>query len=563
MITRIRCAIYTRKSSEEGLEQSFNSLHAQREACEAYVKSQQHEGWQTISTHYDDGGFSGGNTERPAFKQLMADINAGKVSVVVVYKVDRLTRSLADFAKIIEQFEKHQVSFVSITQQFNTTTSMGRLTLNVLLSFAQFEREVTGERIRDKIAASKKKGMWMGGTVPLGYLCQERKLIVNESEASTVRTIFNEFLRLKSVQSLRDWLRENNIQSRRGGYFFHGPLYLMLRNPIYLGLIKHKKETYPGEHPAIIARETWNRVQTQLDDNVQGKRRKARVTKESLFVGTLFDSSGMRYTPTHANKYGRRYRYYTSQAVIKKTKKGDGPGRIPAPDVEKEVVDRILVWLQTPSELIDALHDDSSESYPEGFTTQIIASAADVAQDWRSRVASDRSQFLKTIIERIVIHSDHLEICLRVPALINEILGASSIPIAIPQNASIECPFHHVRQGRALRLIIANTSITTDASRRAIIKAIARARTWYEQITSGEISSIAELGAKHNVSARFIRIHMKLVQLSPQSIEKLMNRPEALPPSLSDLLCEIPMNWTAQNFGHANRVQGGSLSPAY
>ena len=278
----IRCAIYTRKSSEEGLEQSFNSLDAQREACEAYIKSQHHEGWQAIATQYDDGGFSGGNMERPALKQLMADIHAGKVSVVVVYKVDRLTRSLADFAKIVEQFDKSGVSFVSVTQQFNTTTSMGRLTLNVLLSFAQFEREVTGERIRDKIAASKKKGMWMGGTVPLGYTAQDRKLVVNEPEAATVRTIFNEFLRLGSVHRLQQWLRENNIKSRSGNHFFRGPLYTILRNPHCLGLIKHKKDSYPGEHQAIIHRETWDKVQALLNDNIQGKRRKPRATKESL-----------------------------------------------------------------------------------------------------------------------------------------------------------------------------------------------------------------------------------------------------------------------------------------
>jgi DNA invertase Pin-like site-specific DNA recombinase len=256
MIQRIRCAIYTRKSSEQGLEQSFNSLDAQREACEAYVKSQQHEGWRLIPAHYDDGGFSGGNMDRPALKQLIMELQAGNVNVVVVYKVDRLTRSLADFAKLVEQFDKYGVSFVSVTQQFNTTTSMGRLTLNVLLSFAQFEREVTGERIRDKIAASKKKGMWMGGTVPLGYTAGDHKLVLNEAEAATVRRIFNEFLRFGNVTSLREWLRDNNIRSRGGNNFFRGPLYILLRNPHYIGLIKHKKETYPGEHPAIIDRET-------------------------------------------------------------------------------------------------------------------------------------------------------------------------------------------------------------------------------------------------------------------------------------------------------------------
>jgi hypothetical protein len=312
---------------------------------------------------------------------------------VVVYKVDRLTRSLADFAKLVEQFDKFGVSFVSVTQQFNTTTSMGRLTLNVLLSFAQFEREVTGERIRDKIAASKKKGMWMGGTVPLGYAVQDRKLVVSEAEAASVRTIFNEFLRLGSVHSLQDWLRENNICSRAGNHFFRGPLYTLLRNPHYLGLIKHKKESYPGEHSAIIDRETWDNVQSLLDDNIRGNRRKVRATKESLFTGILFDAAGTLYTPTHANKNGRRYRYYTSQAIIKRIERSNAPARIPAHDLEKAVVDRMLEWLQTPTQLLAALRDETTVA-PEGFFDRIIAQAAATAQSWRERIAADRTQFL-------------------------------------------------------------------------------------------------------------------------------------------------------------------------
>jgi DNA invertase Pin-like site-specific DNA recombinase len=549
MNSRIRCAIYTRKSSEEGLEQSFNSLDAQREACEAYVKSQRHEGWQLIATHYDDGGFSGGNMDRPALNHLMADIHAGKVSVVVVYKVDRLTRSLADFAKLVEQFDKFGVSFVSVTQQFNTTTSMGRLTLNVLLSFAQFEREVTGERIRDKIAASKKKGMWMGGTVPLGYTAQDRKLIVNEPEAVTVRTIFNEFLRLGSVHSLEDWLRENNILSRRDHHFFRGPLYTVLRNPHYLGLIKHKKESYPGEHPAIIDRATWDKVQALLDANIQGKRRKVRATKESLFTGILFDATGTLYTPTHANKNGRRYRYYTSQAVIKKTEKSNAPARIPAPDVENAVVDRILNWLQTPADLLAALRNEITAPPPEGFFDRIIAQAAATAQNWRERIAADRTQFLKTVIDRVVIQQSHVEVRLRVTALVNEILGDDQPGRDFPPFALVECPFRHVQQGRALRLIIGNTSITTDASRQAILKAIARARRWYEQITTGKATNIAQLAGIDGVSPRFIRTQMKLVQLSPRSIEYLMTRPESLPLSLDNLLATIPMDWREQSLG--------------
>lgn len=541
-------AIYTRKSSEEGLEQSFNSLDAQREACEAFIKSQRHEGWQLITTHYDDGGFSGGNMDRPALRQLMADIHAGKVSVVVVYKVDRLTRTLADFAKLVEQFDKFGVSFVSVTQQFNTTTSMGRLTLNVLLSFAQFEREVTGERIRDKIAASKKKGMWMGGTVPLGYTVQDRKLVVNEAEAATVRTIFDEFLRLGSVHSLHDLLRENNICSRAGNHFFRGPLYTMLRNRHYLGLIKHKKESYPGEHSAIIDRDTWDKVQSLLDDNIQGKRRKVRATKESLFTGILFDAAGTLYTPTHANKNGRRYRYYTSQAIIKKIKKSNVSARIPAHDLEQAVVDRMLEWLQTPTQLLTALRDETTVA-PEGFLDRIIAQASATAQRWRERITSDRTQFLKTVIERVVIHPASVEIRLRVPALVNEILSGGQPGVDFPPFASVECPFRHVRHGRTLRLIVGNTNITTDASRQAILKAIARARCWYEQITTGKATSIAQLARIDGVSPRFIRMQMKLVQLSPQSIENLMTRPESLPLSLDDLLVSIPMDWREQSFG--------------
>ncbi len=465
MSNRIRCAIYTRKSSEEGLEQSFNSLDAQREACEAYIKSQQHEGWLLLGKHYDDGGYSGGNTERPALRQLMADLQAAKVNIVVVYKVDRLTRSLADFAKIIEQFDKHGVSFVSVTQQFNTTTSMGRLTLNVLLSFAQFEREVTGERIRDKIAASKKKGMWMGGTVPLGYISNgDHKLVVNEAEADHVRRIFNEFLRAGSVQKLQETLRANDIRSRNGNHFFRGPLYTILRNPHYLGLIKHKKLTYPGEHPAIIDRETWGKVQALLNGNIQGERRKARATKESLFTGMLFDAAGTLYTPTHANKNGRRYRYYTSQAVIRKTGQSEAPLRIPAPDIEKAVVERLLEWMQSPVQLLASLHDASiTHRSPEGFLDRLITQAEAAAQSWRERIAEDRMQMLKNVIERVIVHTDRVEARLRVPALINEVLSTRANTTGLPQIVSIDCPFRHVRQGRAVRLTCDSGWVRRDA----------------------------------------------------------------------------------------------------
>lgn len=323
----IRCAIYTRKSSEEGLEQSFNSLEAQREACQAYVASQKHENWRALSAHYDDGGYSGGSMDRPALQQLLADIDAGKIDTVVVYKVDRLTRSLADFAKIIERFDTRQVSFVSVTQQFNTTTSMGRLTLNVLLSFAQFEREVTGERIRDKIAASKRKGMWMGGTLPVGYDLCDRKLVVNVEEAAQVKKIFELYLELGCVSKLKECLsragfkskvRTNRSGQKAGGKSYaRGALYCLLQNPIYIGKIRHRDAVYEGEHKGIIPQQLWERVQERLKTNGITRRTGRNAKSPSLLVGLLYDPQGNRFTPFHTDRRGKRYRYYVSQAQFK------------------------------------------------------------------------------------------------------------------------------------------------------------------------------------------------------------------------------------------------------
>lgn len=553
MNPRLHCAVYTRKSSEEGLEQAFNSLDAQREACEAYIASQKHEGWHLVPARYDDGGFSGGNMERPALKQLMDDILAGKVNVVVVYKVDRLTRSLADFAKLVEQFDKMNVSFVSVTQQFNTTTSMGRLTLNVLLSFAQFEREVTGERIRDKIAASKKKGMWMGGTVPLGYDVRERKLYINEAEAATVRTIYNEFLRLGNVTGLREWLQASNILSKGGNHFFRGPLYQMLRNPLYVGLIRHKKDTYPGEHEAILDRETWDKAQALLTENRQGKQRRPRTTKASLFTGRLFDEHGTPYTPTHAAKNGRRYRYYTSQAVIRKTEKVETPPRIPAPDLESAVTDRILDLLRTPEELLAAITEGGPQDQQHHFSA-ILKQAASVAATWPSRTPAEKDEFLKAVLESVRIHLKHVEIRIRVSPLIHQ-LRVTKSPISntdgesavyLQQTVSIKCPFHHVPQGRAIKLIVGNTQIAPEASRLAILKAIARARLWYEQLVDGTAPSVSQLAIMHNVSPRYINKIFRLASLSPQSIETLLTRPGSLPLSLDDLIDKVTMHWKLQ-----------------
>ena len=359
-VKRSRCAIYTRKSTDEGLEQAFNSLDAQREACAAFILSQKHEGWTVLPTLYDDGGYSGGTMERPALQRLLADIEAGQIDVVVVYKVDRLTRALSDFAKLVEVFDRRGVSFVSITQQFNTTTSMGRLTLNILLSFAQFERELIGERVSDKIAASKKKGMWMGGTVPLGYDVKDRKLIVNDAEARTVVDIYQRYLKLRSVRALGEELAAAGIRSKRrvrpdGTEYGHqrfsqGALYLMLQNRTYRGEATHKGNSYPGEHSAIVDKPLWDAVQAVLAENRVARATGARTKQPSLLTGMVFDEAGERLTPTWSVKKGTRYRYYVSTSLVTGAGRSRSRRRrIPAGNLETVVLNRLRTFLRQPS----------------------------------------------------------------------------------------------------------------------------------------------------------------------------------------------------------------------
>jgi site-specific DNA recombinase len=364
-MSRKRCAIYTRKSSEEGLEQEFNSLAAQCEACEAFIRSQRNEGWVLVRTRYDDGGFSGGNIERPALQDLLGDIRAGRIDTVVVYKVDRLTRSLADFARLVELFDAEGVSFVSVTQQFNTTSSMGRLTLNVLLSFAQFEREVTGERIRDKIAASKKKGMWMGGNVPLGYDASERTLVINPAEAETVRRIFALYGELGCVRRVKEeadrlglrtkYTRTGNGTERGGKPFSRGHLYTLLSNPIYTGRIAHRGELHPGQQPALIDDESWSAVRDQLAANTSNHRRRAKAAEPSLLAGLLVDArGGERLTPSHAVKKGRRYRYYVSAALITDAGTDRAQGWwLAAREIEEAVIRILADALTSPARLVE------------------------------------------------------------------------------------------------------------------------------------------------------------------------------------------------------------------
>jgi site-specific DNA recombinase len=414
-----RCAIYTRKSSEEGLEQEFNSLHAQREACEAFIRSQAGEGWRLIKTHYDDGGLSGATMERPALQRLMVDIDRGLVDAVVVYKVDRLTRSLADFAKMVEVFDARAVSFVAVTQQFNTTTSMGRLTLNVLLSFAQFEREVTGERIRDKIAASKRKGIWMGGLVPLGYGVCERQLVIIEAEATTVRHIFTRYCELGSVRLLKQELDRDGVRSKirvsqdgvesGGQAFSRGALYTLLRNPIYVGEIRHKGVCHPGQHAPIVDRAMWDMVARLLREHSTGCGARSSSTKSSVLIGKLFDESGEGLTPSHAVKGDRRYRYYVSRSLTKgPAARVNGGWRLPAAEIERSVAAAAQSILDDQPTLVAAIEEaalDSSRIAP------LLKSAA----AWSERLQTKRDNALLALIDRVDLDPNGVRLSLKLP----------------------------------------------------------------------------------------------------------------------------------------------------
>jgi len=445
---RVRCAIYTRKSSEEGLEQKFNSLQAQREACEAFIASQRHEGWACLATRYDDGGFSGATTDRPALRQLLADIAAGRIDTLGVSKIDRLTRSLTDFAKIVEILDTRGASFVSVTQQFNTTTSMGRLTLNILLSFAQFEREVIGERIRDKIAASKKKGMWMGGVPPLGYRAQDGKLVVIEREAEIVRIIFRRYAELGSVRLLKEELEARGIKSKSwtsasgrcvgGKPFSRGALYHVLQNHLYRGEIVHKGQAHPGEHAPIIDQTLWDAVQGQLAANTAERHPGTRTRPPSLLTGMLFDGAGNRMTPTHAIKKGRRYRYYVSRPLITNDQTDGSAGlRVPAGEIEQAVTSRLRQWLVDPGSIYQTIR-----LLDATVQRQLITRVGEIGRSWPELPVARHRAFLTALIMRIDIGLNRIDIHLRTTRL-GTLLDIPVMPL--PSGADDETQILSVR----------------------------------------------------------------------------------------------------------------------
>jgi site-specific DNA recombinase len=493
----LRCAIYTRKSTEHGLELEFNSLDAQRDACEAYIKSQASQGWKALPQHYDDPAYSGGNLERPALKMLLADIEAGRVDVVVVYKIDRLTRSLADFAKLVDAFDARSISFVAVTQQFNTTTSMGRLTLNVLLSFAQFERELSSERVRDKIAASRRKGKWTGGTVPLGYDARDKKFVINKTEAETVRTIFRRYLELRSFSRLVADLdcrgivtkrRSTKVAKYNGGIpFTYGPLAYFLKNRVYLGEVHHGGKWFKGEHAAIIDRSTFDRVQELLATNCHGRKAK-RLESGALLAGKLYDDKGNRMSPSFSSKNGVRYRFYVSSALLRGRKAAAGSvNRIPAAEIEGAVLSAL-----------------DAHQKGQGF---------------------DGTDIQIEHVQRIVVASDQLLI---------------TVPV------SPDGPSRQIRTGWSTKAkdaanVIEGRGGPESEPNESLIQSIVRARGWMRSLHDGAYESIEQLAEAGSIHPKVVRRALRLAFLSPEVTAAIT---EGRQLALARIPKLLPLSWT-------------------
>jgi site-specific DNA recombinase len=497
----LRCAIYTRKSTEHGLELEFNSLDAQREACEAYIKSQASQGWRALPHPYDDPAYSGGNLDRPALKKLLADIEAGRIDVVVVYKIDRLTRSLADFAKLVEAFDARSISFVAVTQQFNTTTSMGRLTLNVLLSFAQFERELSSERVRDKIAASRRKGKWTGGTVPLGYDAKDKKLIISKSEAETVRTIFRRYLELQSFSKLVADLDRRCIVTKRRNTkvakyngaipFTYGPLAYFLKNRIYLGEMHHGGKWFKGEHQAIVDRVTFDRVQQLLASKSIGRKAK-RFESGALLTGKLYDDKDNLMSPTYSSKNGVRYRFYVSSALLRGRKAAAGSvNRIAAAEIESAV----LAVLDT----------------------------------YRPESRSDDMPAVE-MLERVVIARDRLLITIA-GTTTNNIRTVSQEWSPKPKDSATGVP---------------DIGSQEETRNQGLIQSITRAHAWLRSLSDGTYASVEQLAENIGLHPKVVRQALRLAFLAPEITSAILEGWQSATLSLAQISKLVPLSWTEQ-----------------
>jgi DNA invertase Pin-like site-specific DNA recombinase len=524
-----RCAIYTRKSTEHNLDLAFTSLDAQREACEAYITSQAGEGWRLVGDRYDDGAFSGASLERPALQRLLADVRASRVDIVVVYKVDRLTRSLADFAKLIELFETHSVSFVSVTQSFNTSSSMGRLTLNVLLSFAQFERELIGERVRDKIAASKRKGLWVGGPVPLGYAAVDKKIVVVPAEAEAVRTIFARYLELGSIRALAEELDRHGIRSKPrrlsnsravgGARFGVGALAYLLKNRFYIGEVVYRGEVHRGDHAPILDRPLFEAVQAELAGRAVARRSRLRGSP-AILSGRLFDICSNRMSPSHTNRGGARYRYYVSQAVLQGKPQPAGlVGRVPAAEVEAFIVAALRNQLNA---------NGAGEQLPDNDL-----------------------ELLERHLERVTLTSNHLEFRLRqnvepAQADDNAANNGSSAPrianvttITVPWTSPVPAAV------KGIIHVPAHNTPMTPSRRDTLLMAIAKARIWVDELANGRVS-FAVLARREGKVERHIRLLLPLAFLSPRIVSALLDATAPASLTITALARGLPRSWAEQ-----------------
>ena len=555
-VNKLLCAIYTRKSSEEGLEQDFNSLDAQRESCAAYILSQKTQGWVAVPTSYDDGGISGGTLERPGLKQLMIDIRVQKVNVVVVYKVDRLTRSLADFSKLVELFDEFNVSFVSVTQQFNTTTSMGRLTLNMLLSFAQFEREVTGERIRDKIAASKRKGMWMGGMEPIGYKANGRTLEIDECKAEIIKEIYRLYLAIGDVPQLKKhldslgWLtpeRPSNREGQQGNRpYSRGHLYRILSNPIYIGQIPHKTEVYDGQHPAIIDMATWQAVREQMASHLKGVRSGKNNAWPSILIGLAVDGKGRRLTPVHTKKQGRIYRYYSSPMDVENS--DPDKIKVSSNELEDAVLSGIKEFLLDEARLLKLLEDENANQFHE-----LLQAARELHADLND---PDR-EIMQRCVEKIEVTRTRVWVRFKLSSLGLDLEDESQ-----DDNALLEIPVDIKRCGLAMKLIMNPERVSASRKKdtMTMVALLSKANDWFRRLKSGECNSISALAEEEGSTSPYICKVVQLAFLSPEILRRIVQGEH--PPELNaqQLLKKIPLplDWAEQG-----KVLGFKTTPSY
>lgn len=568
-----RCVVYTRKSSEEGLEQEFNSLDAQREAGEAYIRSQMHEGWTLLPNRYDDGGISGGTMKRPGLQQLLQDVQNGKVDIIVVYKVDRLSRSLGDFGQMIELFDKHNVSFVSVTQQFNTTTSMGRLTLNILLSFSQFEREVTSERIKDKIALSKQKGMWMGGYVPLGYDAQDKKLYVNNSEAALIQLIFKRFQQLGSTTLLCKELNDLGYRTKarknrdgvlsNGAKFTKGTIYKILNNRLYLGEIRHGKKWYEGQHEAIIEHDLWNSIQSSMEKNRSGKQTRIHQKTNAPLRGLIFGPNGHAMTPTHSTKKGKRYRYYVTNKASKFSYEECPIKLVSAGEIEGIVFDQVKAIFRNPAIVAETWNQ--AKLAKTGLTIEDVRQGLhNINGVWEHLYHDEQVKLMKCFVNKITVKAESVNIEVfsnGINSLIQDIQAATNrdnsplfaltdisndneiINLSIPINLSR-------KSGR--KSIITPDGVTLNQDRNfdadnTLRDALLKAHKWNHWLDSGKYHTVKEMAAAEGItSPSYASRILRLIILAPDIQGSILQGTHPTTLTLADLMDPFPLAWESQ-----------------